>query len=212
MSDLFLRTPFWQRWYDPQALYQTGDARLLLTFDDGPHPRWTLQLVEILDRFEVQALFFLRGDHLQQYPEIARHTAAAGHQLCLHGMYHKSMALKSKSRIREELLAELNLFAKFQLPTPRYVRPPYGYFLFPYQRAVRSLNLTNVLWNLAIKDFSCDSSALIQQRLLKLQHPGDVVLLHDHARCTEQLLSILPEYLRISQQRGLRFVSRGEKL
>jgi peptidoglycan-N-acetylglucosamine deacetylase len=212
MSDLFLRTPFWIRWYNRQALYQTGDKRILLTFDDGPHPRWTPQLLKTLDRFNLQGLFFLRGDHLQQYPDIAREAIDAGHQLCLHGMYHKSILLRSESVIREELQTQLRLFKELNLPTPIYARPPYGYFMRPYQRAVRSLLLTNMLWNLGVKDYKCENGKIILRRLLKLQQPGDIILLHDNSRCAGQMLTNLSDYIETSHERGIRFVSRGEKI
>ncbi len=212
MSDLLLRTPFWLRWYDHQALYQTGDERILLTFDDGPHPQWTPQLLDILDRFNLRSLFFVCGNRLKQYPETARQIVTAGHELGMHGMYHKSLLFRSESAIREELMEEQLLFSEFNLPAARFVRPPFGYFFIPYKRAVRSLQLTSVIWNLTVKDYKCESENVILRRLLKLQRAGDVILLHDYSRCTGQLLSILSDYLTISQESGLHFVSHGEVL
>ncbi len=212
MSNYFYRIhPWLEKWYR-RATYHTGDERLLLTFDDGPHPEWTRRLLAILTEFQVRAVFFLWGDRMQRHPELAPLLHAAGHQTGLHGMYHNSWRFHSRGDIRSELNTQLALFQQAELPSPHWVRPPYGACGPAYRRVVTELGLSTMLWRLAPRDYRARSGEQLLQRLWREQRPGDIVLLHDGATGTPHLLEVLPAYLEGSRARGLRFVAPGEDL
>ncbi|MBL7032758.1 MAG: polysaccharide deacetylase family protein [Candidatus Delongbacteria bacterium] len=212
MINCCLRTPGWLRLLQHRAWHHTGDNRVLLTFDDGPHPVWTPYLLEILARFNLRGLFFLRGDHLQLHPETARLISTGGHWLGLHGMQHGSQLLRSRLAVRTELQVQQRQFEEVGLPRALFCRPPYGYYLPTYTGAAEDLKLTTMLWSLMIRDYRPLQPQLLQRRLLRLQQAGDIILLHDHAQGTPQLLEMLPGYLEASLARNVRFVLQGEEL
>jgi peptidoglycan/xylan/chitin deacetylase (PgdA/CDA1 family) len=89
----------------PHCLW-TGSSQhptIALTFDDGPHPRYTLQLLEVLDQYAVTASFFWLGDCVKRYPTIAKAIYDRGHWIGLHGYDHRSFPLLSPSALKQTL-------------------------------------------------------------------------------------------------------------
>jgi peptidoglycan/xylan/chitin deacetylase (PgdA/CDA1 family) len=129
-----------------------------LTFDDGPNDPYTMQLLELLDRWQVRATFFLMGSFVRQRPEIARAIHQAGHLLGNHTVNHPSLM---------------------------WARPPFGARRPDVLRTAREVGLTPVMWNVTAYDWEAtDPQALaarVRRGLLHNQkrHRGSNVLLHD---------------------------------
>jgi len=139
--------------------------QLALTFDDGPNPAATRQLLEVLDRHNVRATFFLIGDFVRLEPGLTREIAAAGHAIGNHTMTHRFLPRYSSSTILSELAGcnaalEDTLGRKVEL-----FRPPHGGRTPAVFRAATSLGLKTVQWNLIVGDWMDVSSATILSRL-----------------------------------------------
>lgn len=125
--------PFLRKRY-PQALWM-GNPHLpyiALTFDDGPHPQDTPELLETLERHRVRATFFVLGEQVYRFPELIRAVAAAGHQIGLHGFRHEPFPLVRPADLRSHLDTTRDLISVvsgYDTASLRYVRPPYGIFL-----------------------------------------------------------------------------------
>lgn len=126
---------------------------LALTYDDGPNPAATPQLLDLLARHNVRATFFLIGNFVGREPALARQVAAAGHTIGNHTMSHLRLSLQPASRIREELTACNALLEDTLGQRVRLFRPPFGARRPAVLRIARELNLTPILWNVSAHDW-----------------------------------------------------------
>lgn len=131
----------------------TAQHTVALTYDDGPSPRNTDLLLELLAESNVHATFFLIGNHVRRHRAIARRIAAAGHTIGNHTEMHPDLARKDDTRVRAELERTQQILEDTLGITPRLFRPPYGSRRPGVLRIARSLHLTPVLWNITAKDW-----------------------------------------------------------
>jgi len=159
--------------------------QLALTFDDGPNPAATPQLLEVLARHKARATFFLIGDFVLREPTLTREIAAAGHVIGNHTMTHPWLPFVSAARIRTEL-ASCN--AALETTLGRRVllfRPPHGAVRPAVLRTARELGLKTVQWNLIVGDWSAASADIILERTARgiarnrRRGRGTNVVLHD---------------------------------
>ena len=169
---------------------QSGPGEIALTFDDGPHPRWTPELLETLDRHQVQATFFLLGKYAVSQRPLVRRMRDSGHLIGNHTWTHPNLALVSVRHIRAEL-AWTNSELEQILGVPiRYFRPPYGGRRPATLRIARELGLIPVLWNAMTADWDATEAEQIAPGLSKLiqrnQNRGYAsnIVLHDGSHRT----------------------------
>lgn len=137
-----------------RVLIAGSDSRqLALTYDDGPNPRTTPQLLDLLALNGTRATFFLIGRFVRLQPALARAVAEAGHLIGNHTMTHPRLAFRPAQRIRQEL-QETNSLLEDVLGIPvHYFRPPYG-ARRPYViQAASRINLATVQWNVTASDW-----------------------------------------------------------
>jgi peptidoglycan-N-acetylglucosamine deacetylase len=157
-----------------------GGDRVLLTFDDGPHPQGTPAVLRELDRAGVSALFFLVGEQVRRNPALAREIAAAGHELAIHGDRHRCLTFVSPRALRRDLDRAHALIADAAGRAPRYYRPPYGVFSPAALLEARRRGWTSLLWDAWGRDWRADATAAgVAARALRDCGPGGVLLLHD---------------------------------
>lgn len=158
---------------------------LALTFDDGPNPAWTPQLLDLLAEHEVRATFFMIGTHAQAEVELARRVAAAGHVIGNHSWSHPNLARSSTARVYEELKRTQETLEQIIGATIRYFRPPFGARRPVVFRVARQLGLEPVLWNAMTADWKEPSGERIGVRLAmkidRLERRGIAanIVLHD---------------------------------
>ena len=138
---------------------------LALTFDDGPNPAATPQLLQLLARHSVRATFFLIGGHVRLYPALTREIHAAGHLIGNHTMTHPWLAWQSAARIRAEL-GDCNRAIEDAISAPvGFFRPPHGARRPYVLKVARELGLTTVQWNIIVQDWKTAEPAVIHARL-----------------------------------------------
>ncbi len=151
-----------------------------LTFDDGPHPEGTPAVLDALDRHAARATFFLVGEQVERYPDLARAIAARGHELAIHGYRHRSQMRSSPRAFAADLASARSVIADARGAAPWLYRPPYGIFTLTGLAAVRSAGLRPLLWSKWGLDWRAKLSA---SQLAKMAtrgiQSGDVILLHD---------------------------------
>jgi peptidoglycan-N-acetylglucosamine deacetylase len=141
-------------------------GELALTFDDGPNPAWTPQLLEVLAKHRVKATFFLVGKYAEAEPYLTRHIAESGHVIGNHSWSHPNLALTSPNRVREELLRTKHLLEEITGAAVQFFRPPYGARRPDVLLAARELGMAPVLWNAMTADWKERSAAQIAGRLI----------------------------------------------
>jgi peptidoglycan/xylan/chitin deacetylase (PgdA/CDA1 family) len=154
----------------------TRDAVAALTFDDGPHPEFTPRLLDILERHQAHATFFMIGEVAQQRPDLVRQVAQAGHAIGNHSWNHSSFPLIS----RRERWAQLRACQKAIAPYgQRLFRPPYGHQSLMSRLDALWLGYQVVTWNLSAGDSRGRDVNWMVDRLANRLKPGSVILLHD---------------------------------
>jgi peptidoglycan-N-acetylglucosamine deacetylase len=177
------------QWNLGQGQERDKEPRLALTFDDGPDPDITPQVLDILDAYKAKATFFCTGRNLVANPELASEILARGHRIGNHGFHHldgwtHSSRLYFRDVLEREKLMHSDLF-----------RPPYGR-IRPAQAKALSRRFRIVMWSLLSGDFDphLGTDKCLAQLKRKTQN-GDIVVFHDAGKGTGRMLLILPKYL-----------------
>ena len=161
----------------------TGIARetkkIALTYDDGPNDPHTLRLLEVLARYDVRATFFLIGRYVHQRPDIARDLVKAGHVVGNHTFSHPLLTFRSGGEIRQELTACRSAVQDAVGEHSNLFRPPFGGRRPAVLRIARDLGLQTVMWNVTGYDWNAPPAEVIERKVAKQMHGGDVILLHD---------------------------------
>lgn len=177
-----------------------------LTFDDGPHPEGTPGVLELLERAQAPAAFFVIGEQVRAHPAIARRIADAGHLVALHGDQHLLQARRSPRALRADLAAGIATIEDVVGVRPQWHRPPFGIYSPAGLAAVRDAGLRPLLWSRWGKDWrKWTTPERIAARVTRGLGQADVVLLHDadyysargsHLRTLAALPLILAELSR----------------
>ena len=200
------------RLFGAPAAARAEPGAFALTFDDGPDPRHTGAIAELLRERGHRATFFVLGRAVREHPEVAAATAAAGHELASHGDDHRLLALTPPSGVRAQLRAaeEAVQEATGSLPAPLF-RPPHG-VRSPWLQAVAAAAGYRVCaWDGSVFDTALPGADLIVERVRPLLGPGRVILLHDGdgsggGASREQTIAALPAILDAAEGQGLRSV------
>jgi peptidoglycan/xylan/chitin deacetylase (PgdA/CDA1 family) len=186
-----------------------GAKTLYLTFDDGPDPRGTPRVLELLARFDARATFFLIGDRACAHPAIVREILARGHTIGNHSPDHRfGTYFSGRSRLKAWIEAGERTLAEISgAPTVGF-RPPAGVRTPELMRAARELGTPIILWQTRFYDSVFAPSSGRLTRTLAKARSGDIVLFHDSQREAnlELFLSALRDYL--GQAKNLAFQFR----
>jgi peptidoglycan/xylan/chitin deacetylase (PgdA/CDA1 family) len=188
---------------------------IALTFDDGPNPAATPQLLDLLDRNGVRATFFLIGKHVRACPQLAANIAARGHVLGNHTETHPHLTWLSTQGSETELQRCQEAIEQATGRAPQWMRPPYGSRGPQTASAVRQAGLRGVvMWSVWAWDWRPQPPQRVIERLRKVRG-GDIVVLHDGA--PEELgadrshtVAALEHWLPRWKDAGLEFVTLDE--
>ncbi|HEX6491469.1 MAG TPA: polysaccharide deacetylase family protein [Gaiellaceae bacterium] len=157
-----------------------GASTVALTFDDGPHPEGTPAILDALEERQARATFFLVGEQVERWPELAAETARRGHEIALHGHRHQLLLRRRPAALARDLDEAAALIEAVTGRAPAYYRPPYGIFSSAALALVRRRGWEPMLWSRWGWDWSArHSPAAIARRAGAGLRSGDVVLLHD---------------------------------
>ncbi|MCL5671002.1 MAG: polysaccharide deacetylase family protein [Acidobacteria bacterium] len=151
---------------------------VVLTFDDGPAPPFTEQILDILSRHKISATFFLCGKNVERYPEIARRIVREGHTIGNHTYSHPFLCLHGRRFIAREIDRAQEAIERVTGVRPALFRPPYGARWFGLMPILSSRGLVLVTWSVAGFDWKYGTQAIVRATTRRL-HPGAVILLHD---------------------------------
>lgn len=156
---------------------------LALTYDDGPDPRTTPLFLDLLERYDRHATFFLLGTYAEQYPALTAEIAARGHEVAVHGWTHRCTARLRPRTLREDLARTRGLLQDLTDQPVRWYRPPYGVLTGPALWAAHDTGLETVLWSAWGRDWERSATpSRVVRRVHRTARPGGTVLLHDTDR------------------------------
>lgn len=168
-------------WFMPLVTHgpRSGHA-VALTFDDGPDPEVTPQILDLLGKHGATATFFVIARHVEQHPELARRILAEGHDIGNHTYAHPRLFNTWLRRAMREEMARAQASIEKELNyRPQWFRPPVGLKNPHLALAANDLNLPVVMWSRHARDTLFNNPDYIAQRVLKRIRAGDIVDLHD---------------------------------
>ncbi|RUO57930.1 polysaccharide deacetylase family protein [Pseudidiomarina insulisalsae] len=186
----------------------SSEPRVYLTFDDGPDPRFTPPLLDLLAEYEIRASFFVLGEACKAYPKHIRQLAEGGHDIGIHSYTHDHPWRLSAAEARAELQRCYHTLADITGSPPTLFRPAYGRFRPATLQEAKALQLTTVLWNRSVVDWGRWGTLAGISRRLNAVKPGDIVLMHDarpDANRPENSQIALREFLRSDKATRLSF-------
>jgi len=192
----------------PRVTRGPADKKLIaLTFDDAPHPLTTPLLLKALAQTGTRATFFLVGENVKRYPDLAWRIVAGGHEIASHSYSHDRLQYLPPAAAKQDLDQADAILRRLTGRPPRFFRPPGGGFSAGVLALAASRHYTVALWSNNPGDYLIPTADGIVTRVLRKLRPGEVVLLHDAGPQTAQaLLRIIPE----ARSRGYRFVTLSE--
>lgn len=196
----------------PENIIRQGDPgkhMVAITFDDGPDPKWTPKILEILKQKKAPATFFVLGSQVQQYPDLLERIAREGHEIGNHSYTHQNLAEAGDEEIELELNATTRLIEAVTGHSTAYFRPPYNSDGTPTQpgevralRVARDLGYLTVGQSIDPDDWERPGVEALIQRVKKQRGEGSVILLHDAGGDRSQTVAALPSIIDYLRERG----------
>lgn len=150
--------------------------KIAITFDDGPHPYYTEQLLDGLKERAVCASFFVTGEHAELHPDIIERMKNEGHLVGNHTYSHMQLRKGSREKFQEELVKTNEILQEITGEEVQYVRPPYGSWDKSFEK---ELNMIPVLWSVDPLDWCSGDVGRIVERIVKKAGENDIILMHD---------------------------------
>jgi peptidoglycan/xylan/chitin deacetylase (PgdA/CDA1 family) len=181
---------------------------IAMTFDDGPSPKLTPELLEILAAHHIHATFFVIGKNAAEHPEILQRAVREGHEIGNHSWTHPAFAKMSDAKVRSELQKTDDAIRAALGGRPVLMRPPYGSITARQKRWINDeFGYRIILWDVDPLDWKRPGSRVITSRIVKETRPGSIILSHDIHPGTIQAM---PETFDQLQAKGFKFVTVSE--
>lgn len=186
--------------------------QIALTFDDGPHPVRTPEILDILDKYSIKATFFLIGQNIEYYPEIIKREIQSGHEIGNHTYSHAQLDKMTCAEIENEINKFENSLSKYYNYCPSLIRPPCGSFGDTFKSAIEDLNYKIILWSIDTRDWSHTPANKIIDNILSKVKSGDIILMHDYITGTSPTPAVLEAIIPKLIDEGYEFVTVSELL
>lgn len=211
LAVLLLSTPA----YADDIVYRaaiTDKKQIALTFDDGPHPGRTPEILDILERYNIKATFFLIGENVEYYPDIVKREIASGHEVGNHTYSHATLNQLTEVEIEEEILKFENALFKLTDYPLYLIRPPCGVLGENLKSTVGKSNYKIILWSIDTRDWAHTSVDDICNNIISNAKSGDIILMHDYITGTSPTPKVLEKIIPILLEDGFEFVTVSELL
>jgi peptidoglycan/xylan/chitin deacetylase (PgdA/CDA1 family) len=190
---------------------------IALTVDDGPHADHTPPLLEVLDRYSIQANFFWLGICVQRFPDTARDVWQQGHWIGLHGYDHRSFPQLSTAALQQTLVQTQEAIAQschldlaLVQQHIRDVRPPNGLFTPRNLADLTRWHYRPVMWSVVPEDWVRPGVEVVVQRIMRQVQNGSLIVLHDGYNGGEDVAAIAAIVIPRLLGQGYRFVTVDE--
>lgn len=183
---------------------KTEKKRIALTFDDGPHPIYTPQMLELLKEEQVPATFFLLGENVELYGDVVKKIAKEGHLIGNHTYHHVQVTSLSLEEACKEIQETSDLIEELTGTGTEYVRPPFGTW---NEELEERLNMIPVMWSIDTKDWTTQNVDWIVRETVKHAEDHDIILMHDSYQSTVDAVKRVIEQL---EAEGFEFVTVDE--
>lgn len=194
------------------ARVDTDQKVVALTFDDGPEPPHSDEVLRILSENDIQATFFLIGIEMQRYPSQTKRIVSSGHEVGNHSYKHNSLVFRSKAAIALDIEKTDSIIRQSGYGGAIPVRPPYGHKFVSLPSYLAENNRPTIMWNIAPDENGEASANEIVDSTMTALEPGSIIILHAMYDHTEPTRQALPELISRVKAEGYRFVTISELL
>jgi peptidoglycan/xylan/chitin deacetylase (PgdA/CDA1 family) len=163
----------------PEYYVHAGPRSLALTFDDGPSPVYTPEVLSILRQYGVTATFFMIGANAAKFPDTVRQVVEEGHRVGNHTWTHPDLGTLTRPQVRAELERTSELLTRLCGEPPVMFRAPGGFFSHATMAVCGELGLRPVSWSVDPRDWANPGAGAIVDRVLGNARTGSIVLDHD---------------------------------
>ena len=180
------------------------EKKIAITFDDGPHPQFTEQLLDGLKERGVQATFFVTGEHAELHPDIIERMNEEGHIIGNHTYSHMQLTKGNRDSFKDELIKTNQILNEITGEEVMYVRPPYGTWDKSFET---ELNMIPVLWNIDPLDWCSQDVTGVVNKVMKEADENAIILMHDYYETSVTAALQIVDRL---QEKGYTFVTIEE--
>ncbi|MEG4167382.1 polysaccharide deacetylase family protein [Microcoleus sp. S13_C3] len=185
-----------------------------LSYDDGPYPPYTNQLLDILDRYQIKATFFEIGRNIEKHPEIVKMIVARGDELANHSYSHKDMMFKPRQVLLSEIEKTDQLLQEVGVKQDSIsFRPPWGRRFIVLSYLLSQMHKKLIMWDVDSHDYEKTLTAEdIANRVIKNVRSGSIVVMHDGGGDRSKTVAATEMIVKDLQSKGYEFKTVSELL
>lgn len=187
-----------------KAFSDDTGKKIALTFDDGPHPYYTEQLLKGLKERDVKVTFFITGQNAEAHPEIVKEIYEDGHLIGNHTYNHTQLTSNNAESFKQEIIKTNEVIREVTGEDTIYVRPPYGSWNKEFEK---ELNMFPVLWTIDPLDWCSSNVSCIVNTVCAKAEENDIILMHDQYKTTVTAALEIVDQLK---KEGYEFVTVDE--
>jgi peptidoglycan/xylan/chitin deacetylase (PgdA/CDA1 family) len=176
-----------------------------LTFDDGPSPIYTPQILAVLKKYNIKATFFMVGVNAQKYPEMVKLVLADGHAINSHTLTHPMLTKLNDQQLHKEIAMPQTIIYKIIGQKPICLRYPFGMSNSHVRDAIRAEGIVPVPMGFNSFDYNRPGVQKIVSWVLKNAYSGQVILMHDGYDKRQETVDALPAIIEGIKKKGLGF-------
>jgi len=177
---------------------------LYLTFDDGPDPKTTPALLEILAEEQVSATFFIIGAHAENHPDLLEQVARAGHTIGSHGFSHQALPTMAPKKMEDDVRRASESLTAITGTAPQFFRPPYGLLDARGGRYVTECGMKPVYWSVVTEDWLPIGAKRVVARVQRRLHNEALIVLHEKW-FPQQTIQATREVIKMGKAAGYTF-------
>ena len=182
-------------WADPE------EKLVALTFDDGPHPVYTEEILDVLDQAGIKASFFMMGKEAELYPNVVKKVSDAGHLIGNHTYTHANVCQISADETTEEITKTNDILEGLTGKRPQFFRPPFG---CKNETLEKQTGMFWIFWDVDTLDWSLQNAEQVYCKVVKNVGENDIILMHDaYPSTVEAVRELIPAL----QEMGYSFVT-----
>lgn len=216
---ILLLFPLFFYWFNikvmPIETYKFSEKnsnKIALTFDDGPHPKLTNQILDVLEEYNIKATFFVIGNNVDNYPEPLKRAVLSGHEIGNHTNTHTLLEKLNFEEIKKEISECQNKIFNLTGYTTTVLRPPCGKYNENVIKAAKEMGYKTILWNIDTHDWSHASKEEIVKNINTNIKGGDIILFHDYISGKQNTVGALKIIIPALREKGFDFVTVDELL
>ena len=186
--------------------------KIAITFDDGPHPKNSKKILDILDKYNVKSTFFVVGVNVKNYPNTLKEIVNRGHEIGNHTYSHSILKSLSEEQIKKEICDTEDALNKVCNLAPNLLRPPCGMYSATLLSVAKMKDYKIVLWTIDTNDWAHNSVDNIVNGILSSVKSGDIILFHDYISGVNNTPNALDIIIPKLQEMGFNLVTVSELL